>query len=356
MNRHKVQLISIGALTLMLILSAPVTGNATAATKQAQQDTQTVNHSAATTYYQAKQDLEHVRYYIVTPNQTIAPHKTAYTGSGELSHKIMLRKLVVAGQTVYVHVSESPQNPGTWLFRATDIATDDLKMHRPQKITTRRKLTFKANEAVNFFVDPVLAQTITATDFDASKVVPTVSYMINGQKYYAFKANNQQTVFISAAEATLVADAKAAPENEKMATQVNVTPLTLRTVVYSHTAAVIYQDPSATQPSGKRLSTRITDWAAFDRSIAANGQVVAYRLGHNQWVKASDLQQEKAKGGVLVVPAGTVYYDAQGQTMPQVTVAGTYQVSAERYINGHKALKLGINTQWVYAECGQYYE
>ncbi|WP_416353633.1 hypothetical protein ACNAN0_01270 [Agrilactobacillus fermenti] len=127
------------------------------------------------------------------------------------------------------------------------------------------------------------------------------------------------------------------------------------TVLYSQSAAKIYSDPALTQESRKKLALTIDEWRAFEKSLDEAGNVIAYRLGTNQWVKANALQSQKVKTGVFVASKGTPLYDVSGQVAGNITTTGTYRVYAERHLNGHQALKLGTDAQWIYAENGAYY-
>ncbi|MCD2256635.1 hypothetical protein FHQ08_07865 [Lactobacillus sp. CC-MHH1034] len=127
------------------------------------------------------------------------------------------------------------------------------------------------------------------------------------------------------------------------------------TVVYSKNAATIYSDAATSKDSGKKLATDVTEWRAFEEALNDDGDVVAYRLGTNQWVKASDLALQKDKDGVFATAKGTTLYTSDGDVAGSIQADGVYKVYAERHINGKQALKLGTDSQWIYAENGAYY-
>ncbi|WP_416353632.1 hypothetical protein ACNAN0_01265 [Agrilactobacillus fermenti] len=146
-----------------------------------------------------------------------------------------------------------------------------------------------------------------------------------------------------------------AKADEVQTPQLTLKKLPVGTVVYSQSAARIYHDAATTNDSGKRLALTIDEWRAFEKAVDENGRTVAYRLGTDQWVKASVLNFEKVKGGVFTTRQGTPLYTAEGQFAGKIAADGVYQVFAQRHINGKQALKLGTDAQWIYAENGGYY-
>lgn len=52
-------------------------------------------------------------------------------------------------------------------------------------------------------------------------------------------------------------------------------------------AVTVYSDAATTNDSGSKLSTDYSEWAVTKTAKDADGNVVAYDLGNNQWVKAS---------------------------------------------------------------------
>lgn len=128
-----------------------------------------------------------------------------------------------------------------------------------------------------------------------------------------------------------------------------------RTHVYSNSAATIYSDQDATTDSGATLSTDVTEWVASRVSKDSAGNVVAYELGKNQWVKASDLQTTKSLDGIFVAGEGTQLYSKDGSKASKLAASGAYKVFAVTYMNGHQAVKLGSDAQWIYADAGDYY-
>ncbi|MCH4171631.1 MAG: hypothetical protein LKF36_10435 [Lactobacillus sp.] len=119
-------------------------------------------------------------------------------------------------------------------------------------------------------------------------------------------------------------------------------------------AATIYSDPETTQANGS-LMTAYDEWSAFKVAKDANGNPVAYDLGNNQWVKASDLQLQKALSGTFDAAAGTSLYSSNGALSGTIKTGGLYQVFAVTYLNGRQAVKLGNDNQWIIAATGDYY-
>ncbi|GAF41964.1 hypothetical protein FC83_GL002103 [Agrilactobacillus composti DSM 18527 = JCM 14202] len=127
------------------------------------------------------------------------------------------------------------------------------------------------------------------------------------------------------------------------------------TALYSNfNAATIYSDPETTQSIGN-LNTSYDEWSAFKVAKDANGNPVAYDLGNNQWVKASDLQLQKALNGTFDANAGTALYSSNGSLSGTIKSDGLYRVFAVTYLNGRQAVKLGNDNQWIIAATGDYY-
>lgn len=138
--------------------------------------------------------------------------------------------------------------------------------------------------------------------------------------------------------------------------QVDTEKLPTGTAVYSdNKAAVIYSDAATTKDSGSKLNTSYDEWSAFDVSKDSDGHIVAYRLGKDQWVKASDLSTEKALSGTFDTGAGVALYNADGTLTGTIQADGQYTVFGVKYIDGKQSLKLGTDAQWVHASDGDYY-
>ncbi|MCH4171635.1 MAG: hypothetical protein LKF36_10455 [Lactobacillus sp.] len=134
-----------------------------------------------------------------------------------------------------------------------------------------------------------------------------------------------------------------------------VSNLPTGTALYSNfMGAQIYSDPDTTKTNGY-LNTSYDEWSAFKVAKDAYGNPVAYELGSNQWVRASDLQLQKNLNGTFDANAGTALYSADGSLTGTITTSGLYKVFAVTYINGHQAVKLGNDSQWIIAATGDYY-
>ncbi|MCH4171636.1 MAG: SLAP domain-containing protein [Lactobacillus sp.] len=181
-----------------------------------------------------------------------------------------------------------------------------------------------------------------ATDYDLWTVTH-VAKDANGDVVAYDLGNNQ---WVKASEVKLFA-----LPNDK--TQVASMPK--GTAIYSNfKGAKIYSDAAATKAIGT-LNTQYDEWSAYKVSKDANGNIVAYDLGSNQWVKASDLQLQKNLSGTFVAKQGTALYQADGTLAGVLGASNAYRVFAVRYINGHQALKLGNDSQWIIAATGDYY-
>lgn len=124
-------------------------------------------------------------------------------------------------------------------------------------------------------------------------------------------------------------------------------------IVYSnYKPLMLYQDASLTAING-RLQTHYYEWKVSEVAKDVNGRVVAYKLGQNQWVKATDVMAQQAIGGTFVVKEPTPLVNLAGTQRSTVTPM-TYQVFAVRYINGYQYVCLGSDQQWIQASKGDY--
>ncbi|MCH4171626.1 MAG: hypothetical protein LKF36_10405 [Lactobacillus sp.] len=138
--------------------------------------------------------------------------------------------------------------------------------------------------------------------------------------------------------------------------QVDTEKLPTGTAVYSdNKAAVIYSDAATTKDSGTKLSTSVDEWSAFEVAKDSDGNITAYRLGKDQWVKAADIQVQKDLDGTFDTSAGVTLRDNDGTVSGAIKEDGQYTVNAVRYINGKQALRLGNDSQWVFASQGDFY-
>lgn len=148
---------------------------------------------------------------------------------------------------------------------------------------------------------------------------------------------------------------KASDVSEVAASKVTVSPATKGQAVYSNfKGATIYSDADTTKANGT-LNTSYDEWSTFQVAKDASGNIVAYDLGSNQWVKASDLSLIKTQGGTFDANAGTALYNRDGDVTGSIQSDGLYQIFAVTYINGKQSLKLGNDNQWIIASTGDYY-
>lgn len=147
--------------------------------------------------------------------------------------------------------------------------------------------------------------------------------------------------------------AKPAP---KPVVQLKRTALPKGTAVYSGYEPIeIYSDANTSHATGRTLQTSIGEWAAFDTAMDQSGHITAYELGHDQWVKAADLHLSEPLHGTFDTTAGTALYSSDGTRTGAIKATGPYKVFAVRYIDGHQAVKLGTDDQWIMASAGAYY-
>lgn len=209
----------------------------------------------------------------------------------------------------------------------------------------------------------VLAKTEIPVYSDKETTTATTDILAQGQTFkydvvvknsiggavvaYGTKNSDGSYSYVKASDVTKEAAADATPD---------LAMLPRGTAVYSdHKAAVIYSDPAATQDSGAKLATDVNEWAAFQTSKNSDGQIIAYRLGKNQWVKASDLTCVQDLSGTFDTAQGTPLYGSDGSKTGTIQTAGAYKVYAVRYIDGHQSLRLGTDNQWIRASDGAYY-
>ncbi|GAF39963.1 hypothetical protein FC83_GL002977 [Agrilactobacillus composti DSM 18527 = JCM 14202] len=201
-----------------------------------------------------------------------------------------------------------------------------------------------ANKAVKVYDDAATSKDSGAT-LDTSYNTWTVTRTAKNAdgKVVAYDLGNNQ--WVKAADVT----------EGSTASKATVSDLPTGTALYSNfIGATIYSDPDTTKSNGS-LNTSYDEWSAFKVAKDSNGNPVAYELGSNQWVKAMDLQLQKNLNGTFAANAGTALYSADGTLTGTISTSGLYKVFAVTYINGHQAVKLGNDSQWIIAATGDYY-
>ena len=260
------------------------------------------------------------------------------------------QKATVNGEVVAYHVSaDADTAAGTWV-KAQDVTFNDSVL-----VASAAKGTVTANaDNTNLYTDKATTKLsgdslVEGQDVNYTRVVKN---SVTGDVVaYGFLNTNQgdaaynSYVYVKAADVTVNA-----------AADVDTAKLPAGTAVYSNNkAATIYTDAAATKDSGAKLSTDVNEWSAFETSTDADGNIVAYRLGKNQWVKAADLELQQDLDGTFDVAAGTTLYATDGDKTGAIENGGSYKVFAVRYINGKQSLKLGTDNQWVVASQGDFY-
>lgn len=142
--------------------------------------------------------------------------------------------------------------------------------------------------------------------------------------------------------------------------------------VFANDGALVYSDDNLSQASSKTL-VKGTQWQAFGIK-KTKGNVIAYNLGGNQWVNASDVLISKSAPDSVPAPSSpstnrivgvftvnvpnhtkwaTVVWDRFGKPTSEFLAAGTrWKVSAKKTVNGQDYYCLGSNDQWVSAKYG----
>lgn len=142
--------------------------------------------------------------------------------------------------------------------------------------------------------------------------------------------------------------------------------------VFANDGALVYSDDNLSQASSKIL-VKGTQWQAFGIK-KTKGNVIAYNLGGNQWVNASDVLISKSAPDPVPAPSlpstnrivgvftvnvpnhtkwATVVWDRFGKPTSEFLAAGTrWKVSAKKTVNGQDYYCLGSNDQWVSAKYG----
>ncbi len=126
-------------------------------------------------------------------------------------------------------------------------------------------------------------------------------------------------------------------------------------IIYSSWLAYpFYYDPETTIWAGN-LDAMNNEWIIRGIAKDASGTIVAYDLGHNQWVPAENLVTATNLFGSFATQAGTPTYNRQGEQTGTIATSGLYQTFGATYINNQQAIKLGTDDQWVLAADGAYY-
>ncbi|MCH4172259.1 MAG: hypothetical protein LKF36_13640 [Lactobacillus sp.] len=247
---------------------------------------------------------------------------------------------------VAYHISADnlDDKPNGFWVRAEDVLAT-MQYNYAENVTGSVLATTAAKtySDINFNHETKALKVGAGQTFDYTQVIKE---SLHGQVVgYAHKTGDTWT-FVKAADFQATTPAE----------QVTTAKLPTGTAVYSdQQAAAIYSDASTTKDTGTKLSTKVDEWSAFEVAKDADGQITAYRLGKDQWVKASAIQVEKDLAGTFNVAAGVTLRNSDNTLVGTIKTAGLYKVFAVRYINGKQALRLGNDSQWVYAAQGDYY-
>lgn len=129
----------------------------------------------------------------------------------------------------------------------------------------------------------------------------------------------------------------------------------LDTIMYALKPVAIYQDAATQQATGQQLDRNVQEWRVLKAARNAQGQIVAYQLGRDQWVRAADLKVEAPLTGVFNTTAGTNLYTVAGTKAGAIATNDAYQVFGVRYIQNKQYIRLGNQDQWVQANDGAFY-
>ncbi|KRM33387.1 hypothetical protein FC83_GL002956 [Agrilactobacillus composti DSM 18527 = JCM 14202] len=111
---------------------------------------------------------------------------------------------------------------------------------------------------------------------------------------------------------------------------------------YSDYKAVpVYSDPRF-KYQVSTLNPEISSWKITRYTTYFDGYA-AIDLGHNQWVRYTDIRMIP---GTISVNAGTQLVNSQGAPTSTIQMTGDYKVFAAQKINDVFHLKLGNNNQW----------
>ncbi|MCH4171630.1 MAG: hypothetical protein LKF36_10430 [Lactobacillus sp.] len=324
-----------------------ITENATSLTK-VYQNGKVTTKNAATPYF-----------YVATPTadggsiNVLAPQSGKVGKNQALNYTVVLQN--ANGDTYAYGYKDTSINDGTTgdAAKASDglvyILASDVKTTAPSTdltITVVPAGTLQVdskNAAVKVYSDAATTQDSGAkldTQYNIWDVTRTAKD--KDGKTVAYDLGNSQ--WVKAADVSAVA-----------ASKVTVSPATKGQAVYSNfKGATIYSDADTTKANGT-LNTSYDEWSTFQVAKDADGNIVAYDLGSNQWVKASDLSLIKTQGGTFDANAGTALYNRDGDVTGSIQSDGLYQIFAVTYINGKQSLKLGNDNQWIIASTGDYY-
>lgn len=233
-------------------------------------------------------------------------------------------------------IPEVPENPNSdqgW------VSPDVAPRYQSQKHTGQ----LQSNEAIKTYTDR--ATTILATKTYAKAQVLNYDRMIIDLETdtviaYGIKQDNGQYLFVKATDVTQIGALTLEP---------------LAGTLYALKPVMIYSDATTQQATGQQLAQDIKEWAVFKKATDANGQIVAYELGQDQWVKATDLKAEKPLAGTFTAKNGTALCSATGDQTTTLTKTDTYRVFGVRYIQNEQYVRLGNQNQWVKASAGDFY-
>lgn len=109
-------------------------------------------------------------------------------------------------------------------------------------------------------------------------------------------------------------------------------------------AVPIYDDAVFTKQIAT-LDPKIRTWKINRVATPSHtGMDLAYDLGNNQWVKASDVIAILSTG---FFQAGTALYNTDGIQMGTLQASLTYSIFESKMINGNIYVRLGTDEQWV---------
>jgi hypothetical protein len=187
----------------------------------------------------------------------------------------------------------------------TGSATPVSSLHEDSNVPANLAVVIpKASGGALIYSDMQTTQPINAKILTNQKVIGLVRDASN--QIVAYKIDQNQ--YLNANDVTT-------PEvdtNQNADITFNILPA--GTKVYSNNkAAIVYSDPTTTTDTGTRLSTSYNSWNATRYATDKNGQILAYELGTNQWVKAADLTTTASDGSNPTV-TGNVTISLLNQT------------------------------------------
>lgn len=231
-------------------------------------------------------------------------------------------------------VPETPEMPGHGDWVSPDVA--------PRYQSRKGNGQLHVSEKIKAYTDRATTiealQTYAPGKLNYDRVI--IDLETNQRIAYGIKQADGSYLFVKASDVTV---------------KDGLTLEALDTIMYALKPVAIYQDAATQQATGQQLDRNVQEWRVLKATRNAQGQIVAYQLGRDQWVRAADLKVEAPLTGVFNTTAGTSLYTAIGTKAGTIATTDAYRVFGVRYIQNKQYIRLGNQSQWVQANDGAFY-